>query len=95
MAFWEACGYRVDERIVRHVRNLGKDAMIFRLSEKLKARIKAGALANLPLDDNPFADWSAGLFLVGRSPYILLWLSAKGARRDDERCRPRGLNRPG
>jgi hypothetical protein len=46
--------------------------MIFRLSEKLKARIKAGALATLPLDANPFADWSCGLFLVGRSPYILL-----------------------
>lgn len=46
--------------------------MIFRLSEKLNARIKAGTLASLPLDDNPFADWSAGLFLVGRSPYILV-----------------------
>ena len=26
----------------------------------------------MPLDENPFADWSAGLFLVGRSQYILL-----------------------
>ena len=46
--------------------------MIFRLSHKLNARIKGGTLASLPLDENPFADWSAGLFLVGRSPYILV-----------------------
>ena len=30
--------------------------MIFRLSEKLKAKIKAGTLATLPLDENPLAD---------------------------------------
>ena len=46
--------------------------MIIRLSEKLKAKVKAGALATLPLDENPFADWSAGLFLVGRSQCILV-----------------------
>jgi hypothetical protein len=46
--------------------------VIFRLSEKLNAKIKAGTLAILPLDENPFIDWSAGLFLVGRSQYILL-----------------------
>jgi hypothetical protein len=46
--------------------------MIFRLSEKLKAKIKEVTLTPLPLDENPFADWSAGLFLVGRSQYILL-----------------------
>src|SRR5947208_6629963 len=46
--------------------------MIFRLSEKLNTKIKAGTLATLPLDENPFADWSAGLFLVGRSQYILV-----------------------
>jgi hypothetical protein len=46
--------------------------MIIRLSEKLNAKIKAGTLAALPLDENPFADWSAGLFLVGRSQYIFL-----------------------
>ena len=40
--------------------------MIFRLSEKLKDKIKSGILATLPLDENPFVDWSAGLFLVGR-----------------------------
>jgi hypothetical protein len=46
--------------------------MIFRLSQKLNTKIKAGALPALPLDENPFADWSAGLFLVGRMQYILL-----------------------
>jgi len=46
--------------------------MIFRLSQKLNARIKGGTLATLPPDENPFADWSAGLFHVGRSPHILV-----------------------
>ncbi len=46
--------------------------MIFRLSQKLSDKIKAGTLATLPLDENPFADWSAGLFLVGRLQYILV-----------------------
>ena len=46
--------------------------MIFRLSDKLNTKIKAGTLATLPLDENPFADWSAGLCLVGRSQYILV-----------------------
>ena len=46
--------------------------MIFRLSEKLNTKIKTGTLATLPLGENPFADWSAGLFIVGRSQYILL-----------------------
>jgi hypothetical protein len=46
--------------------------MIFRLSQKLNTKIKAGTLATLPLDENPLADWSAGLFLVGRTQYILV-----------------------
>src|SRR5271163_4209211 len=48
------------------------DAMIFRISQKLNAKIKAGTLANLPLNENLFADWSAHLFVAGRSQYILL-----------------------
>src|SRR6516162_11786772 len=48
------------------------DAMIFRLSQKLNAKIKAGTLRTLPLDENPFADWSAHLFVADRSQYILL-----------------------
>ena len=46
--------------------------MIFRLSQQLTTKIKAGALPRLPLDDNPLADWSAHWFVAGRSPYILL-----------------------
>lgn len=46
--------------------------MIFRLSQKLNTKIKAGALSALPLDENPYADWSAHLFTVDRTQYILL-----------------------
>lgn len=46
--------------------------MIFRLSQKLNARIKAGALTARPLNENPFADWSAHLFSADRTQYILL-----------------------
>ena len=46
--------------------------MIFRLSQKLAMKIKESTLPALPLDDNPFADWSASLFVADRSQYILL-----------------------
>jgi hypothetical protein len=46
--------------------------MIFRLSQKLNAKIKAGPLRALPLDENPLADWSAHLFVAGRAQYLLL-----------------------
>jgi hypothetical protein len=46
--------------------------MIFRLSQKLSTKIKAGTLPAIPLDANPFADWSAHLFVAGRTQYILL-----------------------
>jgi|SRR5579871_5132799 len=46
--------------------------MIFRLSQKLNTKLKAGSLAALPLDENPFADWSAHLFLADRTQYVLL-----------------------
>jgi hypothetical protein len=46
--------------------------MIVRLSQKLNAKIKAGTLTALPLDKNPFADWSAQLFVADRSQYIIL-----------------------
>jgi hypothetical protein len=51
---------------------VGEDAMMFRLSQMLNAKIRAGTLATLPLDENPFADWSAHLFVAGRTQYILL-----------------------
>ena len=46
--------------------------MIFRLSQKLNAKIKAGTLPALPLDENPFVDWSANLFHADRTQYVLL-----------------------
>jgi hypothetical protein len=46
--------------------------MIFRPSQKLNAKIKGRPLATLPLDENPLADWSAALFVAGRTQYILL-----------------------
>jgi len=46
--------------------------MIFRLSQKLNSKIEAGALPSLPLGENPFADWSAHLFVADRTQYIIL-----------------------
>ena len=46
--------------------------MIFRLSQKLNIKIKAGALRAVPLDDNPYADWSAHLFVADRTQYIIV-----------------------
>ena len=46
--------------------------MIFRLSQKLIDKIKAGTLAAMPLDENPLADWSAHVFVAARTQYILL-----------------------
>jgi hypothetical protein len=44
----------------------------FRLSQKLNSKIKAGPLASQPPEEDPFADWSAHLFVADRTQYILL-----------------------
>jgi hypothetical protein len=46
--------------------------MIFRLSQKLNTRIKAGPLRALPLDENPFADWTAHSFTADRTQYVIV-----------------------
>ena len=46
--------------------------VIFRPSQKLCTKIKAGPLQAAPLDENPFADWSAHVFVVERTQYILV-----------------------
>lgn len=46
--------------------------MIFRLSQKLNTKIKAGKLTEMPLDENPYADWSCHLFTADRTQYIIL-----------------------
>lgn len=46
--------------------------MILRLSQKLKTKIKAGKLGEMPLDENPYADWSCHLFTADRTQYIIM-----------------------
>ena len=46
--------------------------MIFRLSQKLNTKIKAGKLNVMPLDENPYADWSCHLFAANRTQYIII-----------------------
>ena len=46
--------------------------MILRLSQKLAKKLKTSATNTLPLDDNPYADWSFHLFTVDRSQYSIL-----------------------
>lgn len=48
------------------------DSMIFRISQAIKAKIKAGPLDVLPLNELPLADWSAQVFVVARKQYVLL-----------------------
>ena len=46
--------------------------MIFRLSQKLAKKLKTGATDTLPLDENPYGDWSAHLCTVGGTQYIIV-----------------------
>ncbi len=46
--------------------------MILRLSQNLNTKIKAGKLTAMPLDVNPYADWSCHLFTADRTQYIIL-----------------------
>ena len=46
--------------------------MIFRLSQKLSTKIKAGPLLGQPPHENLLADWSAHLFVADRTQYILV-----------------------
>ena len=45
--------------------------MLFRLSQKLNARVKAGKLEPTPLAENPYVDWSCHVFNVSRTQYII------------------------
>jgi hypothetical protein len=44
--------------------------MILRLSHALGSKIKAGTLQPMPLDANPYADWSCHLFTADRTKYL-------------------------
>lgn len=46
--------------------------MIIRLSQRLARKIKVGELDEMPLDKNPWADWSCRLFIANRRQYIIL-----------------------
>jgi hypothetical protein len=46
--------------------------MILRLSQKLNTKIKAGKLNEMPLDENPYADWSCHAFTADRTQYIIM-----------------------
>jgi len=46
--------------------------MILRLSQKLNTKIKAGKLSEMPLNDNPYADWSCHLFSADRTQYMIV-----------------------
>ncbi len=46
--------------------------MIFRLSNKLAAKLKVTPSQVLSLDPNPFADWSANLFTAGRTQFVIV-----------------------
>ena len=69
--------------------------MIFRLSQKLNAKIKAGTLRALALHENPLADWSAHLFqLYHRHPstsasIIASVISPAGSRKTTPSALPR------
>ena len=46
--------------------------MIFRLSQKLANKIHEKPTRSLPLDGNPFADWSGHLFTADRTQYAIV-----------------------
>lgn len=50
----------------------GQTKLILRLSQKLCTRIRAGSLQPMPLDENPFADWSAQLLRMDRTQYVIV-----------------------
>lgn len=56
----------------RHETTNPRTSMIFRLSQKLRTKINADTLAEMPLDENPYADWSAHLFTADRAQYVIL-----------------------
>jgi tetratricopeptide (TPR) repeat protein len=50
--------------------------MIIRLTQKLAKKIKVAPTDAAPRTENPFSDWTANLFTVGRTQYIILTHSA-------------------
>ncbi len=53
-------------------RSLEAQPMIFRPTHKLARKIGVALSERLPLDANPFADWSANLFIFERVQHVIL-----------------------
>ena len=49
-----------------------EESMIFRISTKMQKKIHFACETSLPVDPNPFADWSTHLFTADRTQYILI-----------------------
>ena len=60
--------------------------MIFRLTQRLSSKIKTGSLATLPLDENPWGDWSARLFTADRAQYIMVTDRGEDQSGEGRRC---------
>ena len=45
--------------------------MIFRLTQKLGTKFRAGQQFETSLDKNPFSDWSCHMFTARRTQYII------------------------
>jgi hypothetical protein len=46
--------------------------VIFRLSTKLAAKLKVTPSKVLPLEENPFADWSSHIFTADRTQFVIV-----------------------
>jgi hypothetical protein len=46
--------------------------MTFRLSTKLATKLKVTPTKVLPLDENPFADWSGHVFTADRTQFVIV-----------------------
>jgi len=51
-------------------------SMILRLTQNLNTMLKSGKLSEMPLDRNPYADWSCNLFFARRTQFIILMNTA-------------------
>jgi hypothetical protein len=70
----QALDYLIGEKFLnRSVGNCHRNrTMILRLSQKLATKIKAGKLLTMPLNENPYADWSCHVFTASGTQYIIL-----------------------
>ena len=58
---------KVGDAPVEKENDEGVNSMTFRISQKLNTKSKAGPAESLPMDENPFADWSAPVSLTSTS----------------------------